>query len=178
MSNLDDYLARKRVADPDFDEQMALADIVHERDVRIAELEAKLGGTQIALFQLMDRVDPSSPLWPVLSDVTMIPESFVGVNQDYQAKYDDAQLRIADLEAENTRLREEAARWQWISVEERLPERSTVDRWHTVNVLVCRGFGRQNVAYYDYHDRAWHATHKIFNVTHWMELPEPPKEGK
>ena len=61
----------------------------------------------------------------------------------------------------------------WISVKDRLPEMCT-------DVIVCNENGRVYSAWYNYGDNSWLyaftaeiITHK---VTHWMPLPEPPKE--
>jgi hypothetical protein len=63
---------------------------------------------------------------------------------------------------------------RWISVEEQLPE-------YGERVLVFGGFTRY-VAYYDknrYGGESWHKLNSkshYCNPTHWMPLPEPPKE--
>lgn len=55
--------------------------------------------------------------------------------------------------------------WQWISVEERLPE-----PWK--EVLIYRGEEMAIVSSEVTPDGRW----LFSNVTHWMPLPEPPKE--
>lgn len=58
----------------------------------------------------------------------------------------------------------------WIPVTERLPEdRKTV--LATVNEVVC-------VAFYGNYTWREVETYSIFYPTHWMPLPEPPKENK
>ena len=59
---------------------------------------------------------------------------------------------------------------KWIPVTERLPE-------GLGNVLVCGERGGIYVASYGY--RGWHKVNSkthYCNPTHWMPLPEPPKE--
>lgn len=56
---------------------------------------------------------------------------------------------------------------EWISVEERLPE-----PW--VEVLVYRGADWPVVSCETDTNGNW--LH-FFNITHWMPLPEPPKEA-
>lgn len=64
---------------------------------------------------------------------------------------------------------------EWISVKERLPEIG-------VSVLALDRFGNIHNRYmYRCGDggAAWTAEHLVSreDVTHWMPLPEPPKEG-
>ena len=61
---------------------------------------------------------------------------------------------------------------QWISVKDRLPEEG-------VTVLVCGGRRGVYTAYMNCPDY-WHklnSTNHYCNPTHWMPLPQPPKEG-
>jgi hypothetical protein len=62
---------------------------------------------------------------------------------------------------------------EWISVEERLPERST-------RVLAySKKYNEVNVYYYGGADEWWDndgwASAKYYEITHWMPLPEAPK---
>ena len=59
---------------------------------------------------------------------------------------------------------------RWISVEDRLPEADT-------DVLTLRTIGTMDVEVYHEDEVAWtwDGYSKGF-VTHWMPLPEPPKE--
>ena len=52
----------------------------------------------------------------------------------------------------------------WVSVEDRLPE-------HTNKVLVVINTGYLDTA--RYYESEWHY---LNDVTHWMEIPEPPKQ--
>ena len=58
---------------------------------------------------------------------------------------------------------------EWISVKDRLPERMQP-------VIVCRDNGKVEQGYRDVGD--WWKVYgtRTKNVTHWMPLPEPPKE--
>lgn len=60
----------------------------------------------------------------------------------------------------------------WISVTERLPENDD-------HVLCCTRTkaGRQNLIIGYYMDGLWRCGMNS-NVTHWMPLPEPPKEAE
>ena len=71
---------------------------------------------------------------------------------------------------------------KWISVEERLPEISDVV------LVIASGKPRENIELHDafliasfWGDEGWIADGyeewDAINVTHWMPLPEPPKEG-
>lgn len=69
----------------------------------------------------------------------------------------------------------EADRIHWISVKERLPD---ID----AEVLIVTGEGLYDVAQYSGADRFWTLERNplawvtVADVTHWMPLPEPPKE--
>lgn len=62
---------------------------------------------------------------------------------------------------------------KWIPVEERLPERDTEVLVYAYN---------HNIWVWEYHGNAWEAEdgyyHELDVVTHWMPLPEPPKDGE
>ena len=57
---------------------------------------------------------------------------------------------------------------KWIPVTERLPED---DR----QVLACTRKGKAFSAHYDYKWKSWAVSNTV-KITHWMPLPEPPKE--
>jgi hypothetical protein len=59
----------------------------------------------------------------------------------------------------------QAAAPQWISVKDRLPKLGTV-------VLVAKDIGSVNTTYFGVNG------FRDEQVTHWMPLPEPPKEGE
>ena len=59
---------------------------------------------------------------------------------------------------------------KWISVNDRLPERFE-------RVLVCRKDKKVEQGFRDVGDW-WHVYGtRTKHITHWMPLPEPPKEG-
>jgi len=59
----------------------------------------------------------------------------------------------------------------WVSVDERLPEyRDGLEQSHAI--LVTEDFDEYEIAWYA-HGR-W-VIHSTFNITHWMEIPQPPK---
>lgn len=72
---------------------------------------------------------------------------------------------------------------QWISVKDRLPSREGLMDDETEYVLVCERYGRsKNVTICGYNEDGWSAWDAFGGVspdhiTHWMPLPEPPKEG-
>ena len=57
---------------------------------------------------------------------------------------------------------------KWIPVTERLPKD---DR----QVLACTKKGKAFSAHYDHKWKSWSVSHTV-KITHWMPLPEPPKE--
>lgn len=78
----------------------------------------------------------------------------------------NALKEIAELEAQSPK---------WISVEERLPQ-------DLAEVLICDDKGRMVVGHYDEDDghfwkRVNADTFHSVNATHWIPMPEPPKEG-
>jgi hypothetical protein len=68
------------------------------------------------------------------------------------------QERISQLEAQVPR---------WIPVEERLPEQDTL--------VLVGGYGEVASGFYHEKHGLW-ITHAEIDFTHWMPLPEPPKE--
>lgn len=63
----------------------------------------------------------------------------------------------------------EATQPRWISVDDILPEKN-------IEVMVCDKGGLFGTAYYD--SVGWHSSNTCYRITHWMPLPEPPKEGE
>ena len=80
----------------------------------------------------------------------------------------DAANAIESLQAEIKQLQEER---RWIPVAERLPN---VDEYGDVNVLCCMDDGFIASATYD-KNNGWELWDESGEVTHWMELPQPPK---
>ena len=76
---------------------------------------------------------------------------------------------------------------EWISVKDRLPEQppNIVDEkgrsWFTpdIDCIVCDGKSVFAAHYCFQNKFFWYANslHPLKNITHWMPLPEPPKEG-
>ena len=81
----------------------------------------------------------------------------------------DACSRVAEIEAAPTL----DVQQRWISVAERLPEDD-----FEVLVYTDRYGGRHEFAYYVPRLGAWYQNCALLipNITHWMPLPEPPKE--
>lgn len=72
-------------------------------------------------------------------------------------------------------LREQEER-RWIPVTERLPEN---DQW-VLCFMKDKAFGAFRVFQWNYIDWQWNDGNEWYDendVTHWMPLPEPPKEG-
>lgn len=68
---------------------------------------------------------------------------------------------------------------RWIPVMERLPKAECGEGQSVLTVDVC---GEQRVLYFDGGNWCWPTgealkTSRSFPVTHWMPLPEPPKEN-
>lgn len=78
-------------------------------------------------------------------------------------------MKVAELQKENEKLK---AKSRWISLREQMPE-------NTEEVLVCTlsKNGRRNI------DKGYRSFDRIIHrgcaeVTHWMPLPEMPREDK
>ena len=63
----------------------------------------------------------------------------------------------------------------WINVEDELPPKRP-NREQSKNVLVRTNSGRTKIEYYDYGNDVIKEWWK-YNITHWMPLPQAPKEG-
>jgi hypothetical protein len=87
-------------------------------------------------------------------------------------KYGKAQDALENAEQAADAI-EELSKPRWIPVTERLPE-------YCKHVLVYAGFFQPYIeAGYYCEDRKWRFTYddtEIVGVSHWMPLPEPPKE--
>ena len=77
---------------------------------------------------------------------------------------------------------------EWISVDERLPEEVYGKHRKRISVLVCTESGkistasRQRAVHFDKSKLVWVELDTFDwsgrkHITHWMPLPEPPKEG-
>ena len=110
---------------------------------------------------------------------------------DKQSLEWDAATALEQLQAENDRLKEEVQQMRWIPVEERLPEEEGlyivcvdgevksdaycmlegIERW------LCYD-GRINAIYIEPYSGKLLRGGPYPRVTHWMHLPQPPKEEK
>ena len=96
---------------------------------------------------------------------------------DKQSLEWDAATALEQLQAENDRLKEEVQQMRWIPVEERLPG---VSGNYICAVKVRPGSVWTIPAEWSLEMKMWiGAFGEIKNiVTHWMHLPQPPKEEK
>ena len=83
----------------------------------------------------------------------------------------DANAYIQQLENHIGELTEKVAQPRWISVEERLPEENG-------KYIVCTAKGSVYCTKFSVGVRGSFHTDINTHITHWMPLPEPPKEGK
>ena len=83
----------------------------------------------------------------------------------------DALAYIHLLENHIGELTEKVAQPKWISVEERLPEENG-------KYIVCTAKGSVYCTKFSIGVRGSFHTDMYTHITHWMPLPEPPKEGK
>lgn len=106
---------------------------------------------------------------------------FSGRSGQVSAELRGASKVINRIEAAPT-IDPESLRPQWISVKDRLPEQCGI------GCLLCATncYGQQRVfegftGYMEGGKFQWHTNLKdvdldVWNITHWMPLPEPPKE--
>lgn len=87
----------------------------------------------------------------------------------------DAADLIERLTAENAALREKVP--QWISVEERLPEAWKNEDGVLVNYMIYTPEFGADIGNYHAKDKRWLCMAIPCTVTHWMPLPDAPKEG-
>lgn len=72
---------------------------------------------------------------------------------------------------------EELSKPKWIPVTEALPEQGK--RYLVIRFDKVTKTQFIDILWHDAHDLWWNRLYKgQYNVTHWMPLPEPPKEGK
>ena len=83
----------------------------------------------------------------------------------------DALAYIHLLENHIGELTEKVAQPKWISVEERLPEENG-------KYIVCTAKGSVYCTKFSIGVRGSFHTDMYTHITHWMPLPEPPKEAK
>ena len=99
------------------------------------------------------------------------------------------QQEIEKLRAQNEQLREAAAlvtkesaellERRWIPVEERLPEVWRNDETaELVNYMICSPDFGVDIGNYHAKAKKWLCMALPCTVTHWMPLPEPPKEER
>ena len=69
---------------------------------------------------------------------------------------------------------------EWISVEDKLPPKDKDDKDWSIPVLYYHYniLGWMYVGMYSFKDKCWSGTYGNLNnlTTHWMPLPNPPKE--
>ena len=89
---------------------------------------------------------------------------------DAEDVLDEAATALEQLQAESDRLKAEVQQTRWIPVEERLPE-------PTENPVLVHDYSGVSVAW---HSKTMGWVYKTglpcVDVTHWMSLPQPPKE--
>lgn len=65
---------------------------------------------------------------------------------------------------------------EWVSVKDRLPEKSCqclcAGRWTGIGTIRMLRFDIKSKKFYDFNGRVEYG---VSNVTHWIEVPEPPE---
>ncbi len=70
---------------------------------------------------------------------------------------------------------------KWISVKDQLPEAEGKEPFanQSASVLIYDEHGNRSIGYFNAEFRTWEDAYDYdIKVTHWMPLPEPPKEEK
>lgn len=83
----------------------------------------------------------------------------------------------SDLDAVAYMEQLEAHSWKWISVKERLPEKWEDNEGVLINYMVYMPEYGVDVGNYLPMAKTWTCMGIPCKVTHWMPLPEPPKEA-
>ena len=104
----------------------------------------------------------------------------IQIHLAYMGQYEAPKTKAA-LDMAISALREQEERSNssqkcnsWISVEEGLPDDSFLEK--EIIVCILNRFGERNV----YTKKFWGVNSALWNsdITHWMPLPEPPKESE
>lgn len=99
-------------------------------------------------------------------------------DSDYRM-FDAAADRLEALEAELAALREKQ---RWIPVTERLPEDDVAVLVSCISPFRTKDGAQRRVQRVDFLkyglDGGWQMTNRNYEITHWMPLPEPPKEER
>ena len=74
----------------------------------------------------------------------------------------------------------QGAKWmqeqdEWISVEDRLPSLSEINKPNNWKFIVCNKEDDWTDAAYLNYKKEWHNGECVINPTHWKPLPSPPK---
>lgn len=98
-------------------------------------------------------------------------------------KLHGANAAIAGMQREIERMVIDSAnsKPKWIPVTERLPEKPKNYpncKLREYYFLVTLETNAVVYREYDFDNKRWHGTNGIIRVTHWMPLPEPPKDGE
>lgn len=89
---------------------------------------------------------------------------------DAEDVLDEAATALEQLQAENDRLKEEVQQMRWIPVEERLPKPQENP------VIACDYTGVCSAWYSPTMGWQYRTGLSGVDITHWMPLPQPPKE--
>lgn len=105
-----------------------------------------------------------------------LENGYVKISNDALAYIQQLENHIGELTEKVSQF--EAAHPKWVSVEERLPD----DRGDFITKIHCDNGDWIEVNTFDYMEKEWwhdaidHTVEATKFVTHWMPIPEPPKE--
>ncbi len=135
----------------------------------IEELLASCKNFESALKDSVEECEKLQTYVDLYKDITEKSQKAATEYKQRLQKSEDDNVNLTGL------LAEEHAKYKWIPVTERLPEQGK--RYLVIRFDEVTKTQFIDILWHDAHDLWWNRLYKgKYNVTHWMPLPQPPKE--